>query len=43
MWFSLAAAQGNADARKNLDLIEKLLTPDQRGVAQKMAHDWKPQ
>jgi TPR repeat protein len=35
MWFSLAAAQGETDARKKLDLIEALLTPEQRGEAQK--------
>jgi hypothetical protein len=42
MWFSLAAAQGDADARRNLDLTETLLTPEQRAEAQKMVREWKP-
>jgi uncharacterized protein len=43
MWVSLAAAQGYAHARESLDRIETRLTPEQRGEAQKMAREWKPQ
>ena len=43
LWLSLAAAQGDAEARKTLDLTETLLTPKQRGEAQTMAREWKPQ
>jgi uncharacterized protein len=43
MWFSLAAAQGDAVALKKLDQTEALLTPEQRAEAQKMAREWNPQ
>jgi TPR repeat protein len=43
MWVSLAAAQGYAHARESLDRIETRLTPEQRGEAQKMSREWKPQ
>ena len=42
MWFSLAAAQGNEEARKNLDIVERNLTTDERAEAQRMARDWRP-
>ena len=42
MWFSLSAAQGDATAKKALDAMEILLTPEQIAEAQKLARDWKP-
>jgi TPR repeat protein len=42
-WYSLAAAQSDADAREKLNLIETLLTSEQRAEAQKMAREKKPQ
>jgi uncharacterized protein len=42
MWLSLAAAQDNDDARKDRDLLAKLMTPAQIAEAQRRANDWKP-
>jgi hypothetical protein len=42
MWWNLAAAQGNEDARKNRDLAARRMTPDQLAEAQRMAREWKP-
>jgi hypothetical protein len=42
MWFNLAAAQGNEDARQNRDGVAKLMTPDQIAEAQRLARQWKP-
>jgi TPR repeat protein len=42
MWFNLAAAQGNEDARQNRDSVAKLMTPDQVAEAQRLARQWKP-
>ncbi|MCP4305501.1 MAG: hypothetical protein GY788_11610 [bacterium] len=39
---SLAAAQGDEDARKNRDSIAKQMTPDQVAEAQRMAREWQP-
>jgi hypothetical protein len=38
----LAAAQGNEQARRGIDLIEKRLTPEQRAEGQRMAREFKP-
>jgi TPR repeat protein len=42
MWFSLAAAKGHEDARKALDAIRPVMTPDQIAEAQKRTAAWKP-
>ena len=42
MWSSLAAAQGNEDARLNVDDVAKFMTPDQVSEAQRLAREWKP-
>lgn len=42
MWFNLAAAQGNEDARQNRDSLAKVMTPDQIAEAQRLARQWKP-
>ena len=43
MWFSLAAAQGEQRAAKNLtEMAERRMTPAQINEAQKLARDWKP-
>ncbi len=38
VWFSAAAAQGNSTASKSLDLLEKLMTPEQIAKAQQEAN-----
>ena len=42
MWISLAAAQGDADAVNNRDIVAAKMTPDQIAEAQKLAREWKP-
>ncbi len=42
MWWSLAAAQGNKTAAKNLEIVEKIMTPADVSRAQAMAAKWKP-
>ncbi len=42
MWFSLAVAQDEEGARKELGLLESLMTPTQREEAQRMARERKP-
>ena len=42
MWYNLAASQGNNDARKNRDIIERKMTPQQMADAQGLAREWKP-
>jgi len=37
VWYSVAAAQGNEDARTNRDIISERLTPEQRARGQDMA------
>jgi hypothetical protein len=39
MWFPLAAAKGDAEAREKLNLIETRLTAVERAEAQKMARE----
>lgn len=44
-WFNLAAAQGgehNTDARMNLSMAERAMTPQQIAQAQKLAMEFKP-
>jgi len=40
--YRLAAAQGNAQAAKNRDLVAAKMTPDQIAQAQALAAAWKP-
>jgi hypothetical protein len=40
MWFNIASANGNADARGNRDIVANLMSPKQREQAQKLASDW---
>ena len=40
MWWSLAAAQGNQKAAKNVAIIAKRMTPTQIAEAQKLAREW---
>ena len=42
MWFLLAGGKGSEIARKNIPIIEKRLTSEQRAEGQRMAKDWKP-
>jgi TPR repeat protein len=42
MWYLLAGAKGNENARKNIPKIEESLTSEQRAEGQRMAKDWKP-
>jgi TPR repeat protein len=42
MWFSLAAAQGNAFAEMFLRDTADKMTPGQIAEAQKLAREWKP-
>ncbi len=42
LWFNLAAAQGNEDARELRDLWAKKMTPEQIAEAQRLAREWKP-
>ena len=41
-WHLLAGAQGDEDAKKNIELIERKLTPAQRAEGQKRAREFKP-
>jgi len=40
-WFNIAGANGLEDGRKNRDILEKRMTPDQIAEAQKLAREWK--
>jgi TPR repeat protein len=42
MWLSLSAAQGDQEAARNRDLIERNMTPAQIADAHTLARDWKP-
>jgi TPR repeat protein len=37
IWWSVAAAQGEEDAKRNRDIVAKRLTPDQLTQAQQIA------
>ncbi|MGO9021708.1 MAG: tetratricopeptide repeat protein [Syntrophobacteraceae bacterium] len=41
-WFELAAAQGDSEARKRMDLLAEKMTPAQIAEAISLARDWKP-
>jgi hypothetical protein len=40
-WFSLAAAQGNAGARTNKEIVARAMTPDQIAEAEQLAAQWR--
>jgi TPR repeat protein len=42
MWWNLAAAQGNAEATKNLDRVAAMMTSSQIEHARALAATWKP-
>ena len=42
MWFDLASAQGNEDARQYRDRVAVRMTPEQIVEAQALAKEWKP-
>ena len=42
MWWNLAGSNGNKDAVKNRNIVEKKMTPSQIEKAQEMARNWKP-
>jgi TPR repeat protein len=42
MWFNLSAAQGEAEAAENRDIVAAKMTPAQIAEAQKLAREWKP-
>jgi TPR repeat protein len=41
-WNLLAAAQGLSGAKQEMTIIENYLTPDQRQLAQQLAHEFEP-
>ena len=42
MWANLAATQGNKNAIKGRDFLEKSMTPAQLAEAQRLAREWTP-
>ena len=40
MWFNLAAAQGQEDARGNKDRLEQRMTREQIAEAQRLSREW---
>ena len=40
-WFLLSTAQGNQTAKKNMEVAEKKLTPEQRAEGQRLATEWQ--
>ena len=42
MWWNLAGSNGNKDAVKNRNILEKKMTKQQIEKAQEMARNWKP-
>ena len=43
LWLNLAAAQGQGKARKLLDLLLKIMTPEQIEEAQELLNEWQPE
>ena len=39
-WFNIASMNGDGDARKSRDNVQKLMTPPQIAEAQKLATEW---
>ena len=42
MWLNLSASNGNKDAVKGRDIVEKKMSPSQIEEAQRLARNWKP-
>ena len=42
MWFNLSGSQGNTDAIRNRNRMERKMSPEQIVQAQEMAGKWKP-
>jgi uncharacterized protein len=42
MWFSLAAAAGDAGAARNRDISAAKMTSEQIAEAHRLAREWKP-
>ena len=40
-WYLLSGAQGNANAKKGIEIIERVLTPSPRAEGQKLARETK--
>ena len=40
MWFNLSAAQGQELAQSNKDIIERRMTREQIGEAQRLSREW---
>ena len=40
MWFNLSGSNGDRDAVKNRDIMEKRMTPSQIAEAQRLAREW---
>ena len=40
-WFLLSGAQGTDPAKKGIEIMERVLTPQQRAEGQKIAREWK--
>ena len=39
-WWDLATAQGDETARRNIDIIEGMMTPEQIAEAQRLSREW---
>jgi hypothetical protein len=42
MWFNLASASGDEDAKILRETVSKIMTPEQIAEAQKLSREWKP-
>ena len=42
MWFLLAGVQGTELAKKNIEIIKNMMTPEQIAEGQKLAREFKP-
>ena len=42
LWFNLAGAGGNDEAREARDMVRKLMSREQVAEAQRLAREWKP-
>ena len=40
MWFNIAAALGDKEAKENRDIVAKKMTPADISKAQKLAREW---
>ena len=42
MWFLLAGAQGNENAKKNIEIMEREMTREQIAEGRKLAREFEP-